>query len=218
MLTNTLNNQLAHITTAALIAAASTHADAAIIGTTGQAELIGAPVSALYGALPGAPAYCWNEQSSFLIPAVGLNVNVIGNGFWTGPTANSAMYAGNVDSHFVHFDASSGVANVSGTITFSSQIVAVIYESAYLSMTDFALGAPGTAYETGNPLRSSTAALMLSQITVAGNVLTFNLWAQAAMMQNRMSELRVLTDGTVPTPGALALLGLAGVAARRRKR
>jgi MYXO-CTERM domain-containing protein len=38
------------------------------------------------------------------------------------------------------------------------------------------------------------------------------------MMQNRMSELRVLTDGTVPTPGALALLGLAGVAARRRKR
>ncbi|MFM1823774.1 MAG: hypothetical protein RI967_2040 [Planctomycetota bacterium] len=212
------NARLDSVTTtaAATLALLAAHAaSAAIVSVSGQASLIGAPPSAVWGALPGGPAYCWDEQQS--VTTSGVNVNLAANGFYTGPTPNLAAVAGTFDSHFIHFDASSGVANAQGTVVFSSAIVAVIYENVLLDATDLQFGAPATLYPTTDPFRSMTAALMQTQVTITGNTLVFDLWTQNASMQNRMAALRVLTDAQVPAPGAAALLALAGLAVRRRR-
>jgi len=207
------------LTSIAALAASAGSANAAIISVTGSAVQIAAPASALYLALPGPPAFCWDEQQNVAIPASGLLVNTLGNGFWTGPGGNANVYFGGpVDSHIIHFDASQGVSNVGGQVTFSGNIVAVIYENILLDATDLSLGAIGTAYETGNPIRSNmTNALFQSAYQVNNNVLDFSLWASVPGLPNRMTELRVLT-AAVPAPGAVALLGLAGLVGSRRRK
>jgi MYXO-CTERM domain-containing protein len=202
-------------TTAALI---TTSAHGAIVSVSGSAALIAAPISAQFSQLPGPPAYCWNEQSNVSWSAGVLSVNTLGNGFWTGPTPNAAFLAAGpaVDSHMIHFDATQGVSNVGGQVVFSSNIVAVIYENVLLDATDAFLGAVGTTYETGNPIRSHNASLFQSAFQVNNNVLDFTLWASTFALPNRMTELRVLTAAG-PAPGAIALLGLAGLVGTRRR-
>lgn len=199
---------------ASLALVASAHG--AITSVAGQAVQIAPPVSALYTALPGPPAFCWDEQSG--VSSTALLVNTIGNGTFTGGSWGPTLAAGVYDSHMIHFDASTGVAVVQGSVTFSGNIVAVIYENNLLDISDGLLGAPGTAYATGDPFRSHASALGTSSYTVAGNTLNFTLWANSfAAWPNKMAQLRVLTDGTVPAPGAVALLGLAGLVGRRRR-
>ena len=89
-----------------LATAASAHG--AITSTSGSAFFLGAaPVNTLYGALPGLPAYCWDEQSG--VTASGVGVNITSNGFYTGAAPFTGVVSGTFDSHFIHFDASSGV-------------------------------------------------------------------------------------------------------------
>ena len=196
----------------ALVAAAN----AAIVSVAGQAVQIAPPASAIYGALPGPPAYCWDEQSG--VSSTALLVNTLGNGTFTGGSWGPTLFPGTVDSHMIHFDASTGVAVVQGSVTFSGNIVAVIYENNLLDISDGPLGAFGTSYLTGNPLRSHSTNLGASSYTVTGNTLNFVLWANAfAGHPNYIAELRVLTQ-SIPGPGAAALLGLAGIAGRRNRR
>ena len=191
-------------------------ANAAILSTSGQVVQIAPPASAVYGALPGPPAFAWNEASG--VSSTAVLVNTLGNGTFTGGSYGPTVYAGVVDSHMIHFDASTGVAVVQGSVTFSSNIVAVIYENNLLDIGDGPLGAFGTTYATGDPFRSHSSMLGTTSYTVAGNVLTFTLWANSSpAWPNKMAELRVLTDA-VPGPGAAALLGLAGLAGRRGRR
>jgi MYXO-CTERM domain-containing protein len=204
---------------AAVIAAAllaPIAANAAILSTSGQVVQIAPPASAVYGALPGPPAFAWNEASG--VSSTAVLVNTLGNGTFTGGSYSPTVYAGLLDSHMIHFDASTGVAVVQGSVTFSSNIVAVIYENNLLDISDGPLGAFGTTYATGDPFRSHSSMLGTTSYTVAGNVLTFTLWANSSpAWPNKMAELRVLTDA-VPGPGAAALLGLAGLAGRRGRR
>lgn len=191
-------------------------ANAAILSTSGQVVQIAPPASAVYGALPGPPAFAWNEASG--VSSTAVLVNTLGNGTFSGGSYGPMVYAGVVDSHMIHFDASTGVAVVQGSVTFSSNIVAVIYENNLLDISDGPLGAFGTTYATGDPFRSHSSMLGTTSYTVAGNVLTFMLWANSSPgWPNQMAELRVLTDA-VPGPGAAALLGLAGLAGRRGRR
>lgn len=200
---------------AAIVAGIAGSASAAIVGTGGMCTFLGSPpVSALPGALIGPPAYCWDEQTN--VNSTANVVNITSNGFYTGNTPNLGAVAGLFDSHIVHFDALSGVANVTGSVTFNQAIVAVIYDESLLSATDSTFGAGGTTYDTGNFFRSSSGNILgNSQLLVSGNTLWFDLWAFAPA--NYMSEIRVLTHA-VPTPGSLALMGLGGLAVSRRRR
>lgn len=201
------------MTTAALTAAS---AHGAITAVSGQAVQIAAPASAIYGALPGPPAYCWDEQSG--VTSTAVLVNSIGNGTFTGGSWGPTLAGGVYDSHMIHFDASTGVAVVQGSVTFNGNIVAVIYENNLLDISDSPLGDPGTTYATGDPFRSHSSNLGATSYTVAGNTLAFTLWANGfAGWPNKMVQLRVLTDA-VPGPGAAALLGLAGLVGRRDRR
>lgn len=210
-----MKNALAITSLLAPLALAAS-ASAAITGVSGQAIQIAPPPITALGALPGPPAYCWDELSG--VSSTALLVNTIGNGTYSGGSWGPVVAGGVFDSHMIHFDAAQGVAVVQGSVTFSGNIVAVIYENSLLDISDGLLGAPGTSYLTGNPLRSHSTNLGASSYTVAGNTLSFILWANAFPGHpNYIAELRVLTD-SVPGPGAAALLGLAGVAGRRGRR
>jgi MYXO-CTERM domain-containing protein len=212
---HTMKHALA-ITSVLAPLALSAAASAAITSVSGQAVQIAPPASAIYGALPGPPAFCWDEQSG--VSSTALLVNTIGNGTFTGGSWGPTVAGGVFESHMIHFDASTGVAVVQGAVTFSGNIVAVIYENNLLDISDGPLGAFGTTYATGDPFRSHSTNLGSTSYTVAGNTLTFTLWANSfAAWPNKMAQLRVLTDA-VPGPGAAALLGVAGIVGRRGRR
>jgi hypothetical protein len=196
----------------ALAAAAS----AAITSVSGQAVLIAPPVNATYGSLPGPPVMCWNEQSG--VSSTAVLVNTVGNGTFTGGSYGPTVAGGVFDSHMLHFDASTGVAVAQGSVTFSGNIVGVIYENNLLDISDGPLGFGGTTYATGDPFRSMTSILGTTSYSVSGNTLNFTLWANSSpAWPNKMVQLRVLTDA-VPAPGVAALLGLAGLAGRKGRR
>ena len=203
---------------AMLSLAATAAANAAIVSTSGPVVQIAPPASAVSFALPGGPVYCWDEQSNAAVPSAGLAVNLLGNGVWTGPAPfNATYFGGAVDSHMIHLDASGGVWTATGTVTFSSAIVAVIYDNALLAASDSLLGS-ATAYEPIGFLRSTNSSLFQNFIQVSGNQISFTIWASSVNLPNRIAEFRVLTDATVPAPGAMALLGVAGAACGRRRR
>jgi len=203
---------------AALALVASTSANAAIVGTAGAVTQIAPPPSAVALALPGPSAYCWNEQSGVPVPAGGIAENLLGSGSWSGPSPNFATYFGGaVDSHMIHFEVSSAAQSVTGSVTFSSAIVAVIYDNTLLAASDAQLGS-ATVWEPIGFIRSPGPALFQNSIQVIGNQINFTMWVSTPNLMNRISELRVLTDSTIPAPGAIALLGVAGVLGGRRRR
>lgn len=204
-----MNSRIALI----VVSAAASSAHAAIISTTGACTQIVPPASALPGALAGPPAYCWNEQVN--VNTASTAVNIASNGFFTGGPY-STFAAGLFDSHMIHFDASTGVASVSGSVTFNANIVAVIFDEALLSVSDATFGAGGTTYYN-NPNRSYSANTLSPNtwLNISGNTITFDLWALPP--GNFMAEVRVLTH-PVPTPGPLALVGLGGLVIARRRR
>jgi len=205
--------RLTTLTLLALAALPITQSHAAIQSVSGQVSQIGAPVSSLPGALTSFNASAWNEQTNVFTGPI--KVNLVTPGFYTGPGANMNVVAGLFDSHIIHFDPVVGQFNAAGTVTFVDPIIAIIYDNTYLDASDGIFGNFGTLYDTGNPNRSFAGALNNSSIAWAGNALTFNLWTLAP--GNPICELRVLTH-PVPAPGALAALGLSGLAACRRRR
>lgn len=206
---------LSAVLSALALAGLANNAHAGITGTSGSCTFLASPpLSALPGALMGPPAYCWNEQTN--VNSASTVVNIAANGFYTGTFPYITAVSGLFDSHIVHFDALSGVANVTGSVTFNQNIVAVIYDETLLSVTDATFGNPGTVYPTGNAFRSMNGnALGNSWLNIVGNTLSFDLWAFAPA--NYMSQVRVLTHA-VPTPGSIALIGMGGLAIARRRR
>jgi MYXO-CTERM domain-containing protein len=91
---------------------------------------------------------------------------------------------------------------------------------AYTVLQSGGGGSPGTwSSTTYNPLYSYTLALGAAaenRSEVIVRFQNFEPFASSASGSNRIDNILV-TQGPVPAPGALALLGLAGLAARRRR-
>jgi len=205
-------NRLITLSTLATLSLA-TAANAAITSVSGSTFWhLTPPVSAVAGALVTPVAHVWNEQQN--VTVAGQAVNTVGPGGFTGSTPYTGTVSGTFDSHFVHFDLASGVGVVGGSMTFSSNIVAVIYQDTLLDLTDPTFGWGGTTYATFMPFRSHGAALNGSNYFIIGNTMQFTL---AADTTTRMIELRVLTQA-VPAPGPLAMIGLGGLVATGRRR
>lgn len=185
-------------------------ASASINFVTGQTTLLGSPpLDCTIGMLTGLNANAWDEQQG--IPLTSQPVDMVNNPGTSGG-AISGSVSGVYDSHFLHWDLAAGVPSASGTVVFSAPIDGVIFLGSSLDSTDASLGAGGTIYPTLFPFRDITTSP--SSFSINSNVLSFNFTISpvAGIMQ-----VRVLTRH-VPTPGAVTLAGLAGLATMRRRR
>ncbi|MBX3390818.1 MAG: hypothetical protein KF691_15320 [Phycisphaeraceae bacterium] len=188
----------------------ATASQAAITGVTGSATWLGvAPPSCVPGALTGPTVYTWDEQQNVFTG--GVFVDMVNNPGSSGG-AISGVIGGNFDSHFLHLEDYTGVGPFIGSVTFSGQIIGVVFVNTTLDSTDAGFGALGTAYPTTYPFRGLNTQ---SSFSISGNTLKFNLWSISPVPE--VVQIRVLTH-PVPAPGPLALLGLGGLCVARRRR
>jgi len=191
------------------LALSSSYASAAIIGVAGSCIQISPPATATAGSLAAAKAFAWNEQTNI----------TVGTGIFCDETQNPGgsvtpipgILTGTFDSHMIHFEGIPGLTGVSGSVAFSQPIVGVIFQTTSLNNTDVSCGAPSTVYPTLYPLRQFGT----SFFSLTGNTLTFQL--NNIGSAPLLVEVRVLTH-SVPAPGSLALLGMGGTLAFRRRR
>jgi hypothetical protein len=201
--------------TTALLAALSAPALAAhgaITGVTGSTFWLGSPPLACGpGQLQWSNGFvsAWDEQQNR--PQT-LSVDMTNNPGTSG-SATPGVLSGVYDSHFIHFEGIPGIVNATGSVTFSSTIVGVIFTPTNLDNSDVPCGSLGTVYPTTYPFRGLNSTPQ-SAFSINGNTLTFSLWAIQPTSQ--IDQIRVLT--IAPTPGALALVGLGGLLAARRRR
>lgn len=193
----------------ALIAATNAHG--AITGTTGMVMQIAPPPSATFGSIVGSPASAWDEQQGFV--AAGLPVNLSINPSNSGSPTIGAV-TGLVDSHIIHWNDFSGIS-IAGSVTFNNPIVGVAYTDNFLDVSDVPAGAFGTIYPTLVPNRGiNSIPNSNSFVSILGNTISFNLDLVPGLVD--FDQIRVFT--AVPTPGSLALLGVGGMLAARRRR
>jgi len=197
-------------TLALSLGAAGSHAS--ITGVTGSTNwLLLPPTACGPGQLQASNgfAHAWDEQ---LNRPMTLNVDMINN-----PGTSTSAVAGSVsglyDSHFIHFEGIPGIVNVTGSVSFSGTIEAVIFTPTNLDNSDVPCGSFGTAYPTTYAFRGLNPTPQ-STFSISGNTLTFSLWA--IFPTNQIDQIRVLTK--VPAPGTAGLLGLGGLAMVRRRR
>ncbi len=190
---------------------AATVANGAITGVAGATNwLVVPPLSCMPSALTGPTAFTWNEKQNLLVSNIACNmVNNPGNS--GSPTPG--LVSGIIDSHFIHFEPNTATQVVNGQVTFAGKIRGVIFKHVLLDITDGPLGSPTTTYPTGNPFRGLNAS---SIFQINNNVLTFHF--SAPIPTADLLQLRVLTEHVVPAPGAMAMVGLGGLVAARRRR
>lgn len=192
----------------ATLSFAAASADASIFSVTGLVEHIAPPRGVTYRHSYGQnplDVTTWDEQQG--VQVSNLQVDMLNNPGSYG-NATGGTYSGQVDSHYVHYWRT-GAGAGTGTITFSGNIVAVIFESSTLRLSDPLFRPVGTGYD----IRSRGTR---GDFSINGKVITLDLHGDPGYQDT--DQLRVLTE-PVPMPGTPALVGLGlGIAAIRRRR
>jgi len=188
----------------------ATAASASISATSGATNWLGSPPpSAVTGFLMGPLAYAWDEQQNVF--TTGVYCDMLNNPGNSGSPVSGTII-GAFDSHMIHFQQPTGAAGVTGSVTFSGQIIGVMFVGLSLDNTDATFGSFGTLYPFADPGRGLNG---FSNFSINANVLTFNF---TTIVPNKdVIEIRVLTH-PVPAPGALAMLGLGTIFSVRRRR
>lgn len=191
------------------VMAGASVASAAITGVTGSTTWLGTPpVNCSPSFLMGGTVYTWDEQQN--VSTSGVNVDMVNNP-GTSAGAIPGTLVGTYDSHFIHLEDYSGAGPFTGSVTFSGTIVGVIFINTTLDNTDVQFGSGGTIYPTTYPFRGLSTQ---SSFSIVGNQINFSLMAISPVAE--VVQIRVLTK--VPAPGSIALLGLGGLVAARRRR
>lgn len=151
----------------------------------------------------------YQEQADFLLPA---SVSTDMNGSME---SDSGLSAGTkVESFFFHFDPLGRDRTVAtGSVTFADQIIGIMINGETIFLGDPILANGAILPNTGAASRGLEANGDTLSVGDDGRTLNVTLTSSASF-----DQFRVLTAAPVPTPGAMALLGLGGLAAARRRR
>jgi len=194
-------------------------AGAAIVAVGGQVTQIAQPLNAQFNVLTNpTTAYCWDEIQNFALDRV-VAIDAFAPGTYNqfGDLITANLGVGTlVRSHYIHFDVSpQSSASIQGRVRFDSNIIGVIVVnesgSRHLDDSDF-LGAP-TLFTHGNDNRGLEFATDAFRITILGDTIEFDL-----SITQPGDFIRVLTQGDIPAPGALSVVGLGLFCISRRKR
>ncbi len=206
----------------------TTHA--VIISASGDIADGPAPASVALGGLKSdTQIFGFVEKQNYTL-GENLFVNGTGSGLFmgTGAVATSFVGAGTaIDSYFFHSDSelTSGV-NLIADITFSSDILGIIFERREHNLADAIIGNAGTIYPTAtlnSDFREFEAgdvcgfAFIWDCATVSADLRSINLDLSNTAF---IDQVRVITRATVPEPHTLVLLvvGLFGLGFIRRSR
>jgi len=127
------------------------------------------------------------------------------------PSWSGSISPGSVDSFIVHAEQSGQNATFTGSITFDTDIVGIIFEGATLSATDALLGAIGTTYAGGSYNRGVELRGRNNWFSISSDLRTF---AFQTVARENMDEFRILTyrqiqSTVVPIPASAWLFGSA---------
>lgn len=211
-------NHSAAITVSAALAVlclASPRADAGIIGVSGQVEVISPPPSVRFGDLQSdTVARVFSERQGLALPA-SVSVDITAPGAYDSvPSLTPGILpAGtSVDSYLVHAEpaSSTGLFRYIGSITFDTDVLALIVLNPNLKDSDAILGAPGTLYSSGslrdlelNPNGEFADSVVLSPDR---RTVSFDFRTQPGIDEFR------LVLAAVPEPSTLPLVVLGGAA------
>jgi len=209
------------------LALATTGAHAAIVGQGGNVggPWYGPPASLrLNKQEHNKDTQVWVEQQNMVLPSnvwynahnPGTYQQVSSLVHQTIPGAGTSL----VNSYIFHFDPTSGfpTKESKGYVDFNHEFY-VITKNGDIDSSDIPFGMPGTQYATGLLADrgydlAAKDAFWISQPSAGVWRLDFQAFASTGMDELRVIEI----VGSVPTPGSLALLGGAGLAACRRRR
>ena len=153
--------------------------------------------------------------------AAPLAVDFTAPGTYTSrPTAVILPKGQNYKDYFFHSENRTGTNSrtYSGSITFDSPILGVIFSTGLLTLSDIPLGLPTTQYPTLDIYRGLEFNGGEKVKFTGPNTLDFTF-----VTAGNVDQMRVLTAGTadVPEPGSIALLcglGVAGLGVLRTRR
>jgi hypothetical protein len=173
--------------------------------TSGNLVKTTPPLSVLIGDLESdTQVSVFQERSGFLLtgdilvnlsaPGVASPVNLLN------PSPATILAGTAVDSYFLHSDPVSLVANFFGTVTFDREILGVILLAPRLNESDSVLGAPGTAYPTGELARGvEESSTELDAVTLSADRRTLTV---ALRTLGKADQLRVVTASSLVVPAA----------------
>lgn len=212
---------------------------AGIVNYSGQIEMLlppEGPLSFQFGALTSDQHIRLHAEASGHVLQNNLVVDIPGTpGTYTvanRPTALSTIAAGTqIDSYFLHLDLEGSsptkVFSRSFSITFAEPIMAVIiggdwYDATWWNTTldesDFLAGPGVTHTKNADNRRRGVLEYASTQefLTISPDGLTLS--GTLRTRGDHVDNVRVITASIIPTPGAVTLVGLAGLVALRRRR
>jgi len=209
-----MRTHLRHVSVLALSGAASLGASGAIVSVVGQGiHHTTAPGAVLPGVLGGGLVHAFDEAQSTTYTGP---VSVFGpsNGVtydWTHPGATTVRLP-NVSSHFIHSEQlGASASNVMARVRFADPVIAVIFENAFLDVSDRMLGLPSVVYPTGVGNRgfSTASGGQLDRFVMLDS------WTIEFRLGAALDQARVIT---VPGPGGVVMLAASLVVGWRRPR
>lgn len=205
-----------------LIIGCAQHADAGIIATSGAVIQITPPASVEGGALESDSDIRVFAEKSNLTLAQSFAVNIKNPGTYSGLAGPTGSLAAGlvIDSYMFHTDhvGIPGGQSYDGSITFDTDILAVITGKSRLDSSDPVVGLPTVAYPTGvssidrGTLDSTGAGDVL---TLSGNRRTFTF--HISHSSDNIEQFRIITEA-VPEPASALLVMLGGLALGIRRR